>query len=177
MVALREAKFPDDTESIANLDISFTTDKIYAVSCDGDRIDLGVVALSAPITKRFPLDDLAKEDRPWELALVAIDDGRICGFIAAGYQDWNRRLTILHLYVDAPQRKRGIARLLLNRAEKYGRGRGALNMWLETSKLNLPGVRAYRRLGFKLCGVDTTLYEGTPAAGEAALFFARRIVD
>jgi ribosomal protein S18 acetylase RimI-like enzyme len=51
--------------------------------------------------------------------------------------------------------------------------RGAINLWLETSNLNVPGIRAYRRLGFELCGADATLYLGTPAASEQALFFAR----
>jgi hypothetical protein len=39
--------------------------------------------------------------------------------------------------------------------------------------VNVPAVRAYRRLGFALCGLDTTFYRGTPAAGEVALFFTR----
>jgi ribosomal protein S18 acetylase RimI-like enzyme len=85
-------------------------------------------------------------------------DERICGFIAAGYHPWNRRLTIWHLYVDNAHRKKGIARLLVIRANDYGVSRGALNLWLETSSLNVPGVQAYRRLGFELCGLDTTLY-------------------
>jgi len=34
-------------------------------------------------------------------------------------------------------------------------------------------VTAYRALGFSLTGADLTLYDGTPAEGEAALFFSR----
>jgi ribosomal protein S18 acetylase RimI-like enzyme len=49
--------------------------------------------------------------------------------------------------------------------------------WLETSNVNLPAVRAYERLGFRLCGLDTSLYEGTPAEGEVALFLCRLLPD
>ena len=175
MIDLREAKLPEDADQISALDRSFTTDSIYTAHRDGDQMALRLVALSTPLTKRFPLDDLGKQDRPWEAAAVAIADQQLCGFVAAGYQGWNRRLTIWHLYVAGSHRRRGIARLLLHRAEAYGASRGALNMWVETSSLNVPGVMAYRRLGFELCGMDTTLYDGTPSANETALFFARRI--
>lgn len=175
MVVIREAKMPEDTEEIASLDTSFTTDKIYTAYCNPDEMGLRLVTLNAPITKRFPLNDLSRQDRPWEFAAVAVADDRICGFIAAGHQDWNRRLTIWHLYVDSRQRNQGIARRLVDRAEGYGIAKGCLSMWLETSSLNVPGVQAYRRLGFELCGMDTTLYQGTPAANETALFFARPI--
>ena len=37
------------------------------------------------------------------------------------------------------------------------------------------GIAAYRALGFSLTGADLTLYEGTPAQGETALFFSRRL--
>ena len=175
MIDVREAKLPDDAQQIAALDRSFTTDSIYTVHCHGDQMALRLDTLSTPLTKRFPLDDLDMQDRPWEFAAVAIAGGHICGFIAAGYQGWNRRLTIWHLYVANSHRKRGIARLLLHRANDYGASRSALNMWVETSSLNVPGVKAYRRLGFELCGIDTTLYLGTSAATETALFFARPI--
>jgi hypothetical protein len=37
----------------------------------------------------------------------------------------------------------------------------------------LPGFHASLSLGFELCGLDTGLYGGTPAAGEVALFLER----
>jgi ribosomal protein S18 acetylase RimI-like enzyme len=175
MVVLREARLPEDAEQIASIDTSFTTDMIYVPRFDGDMILLKQVTLDVPITKRFPIDDLIQRDTPWEFAIVATINDRICGFIAADYQVWNRRVTIRHLYVDGHQRKRGIGRALTDRAEDYGIEKGALSMWAETSSLNTPGVRAYRRLGFELCGLDTTLYQGTPAENETALFLARLV--
>ena len=45
-----------------------------------------------------------------------------------------------------------------------------------TTNLNLPGVQAYERLGFHLCGLDTSLYDATPSEGEVALFLCRSLI-
>lgn len=176
MIELRDARLPADADAVAKIDISFSTDAIYVLDRSSSGILLREVQLEQPLTKRFPLDDLKNEDRPWDFARVAIDDGRMCGFAAAGYQEWNRRLVLWHLYVDRPYRNVGIARSLVYSVAQHDLRIGALNLWLETSNLNVPGIRAYRRLGFELCGADTTLYLGTPAASEQALFFARALV-
>jgi len=176
MIGLREAQLPADADAIAQLDTSYSTDAIYAVDQSSTGILLREVKLAHPLTKLFPLDDLKNETRPWDFAQLAVDDERVCGFAAAGYQPWNRRLILWHLYVDRPYRNRGIARSLVDSVAQHGLQRGALNLWLETSNLNLPGIRAYRRLRFELCGADTTLYFGTLAASEQALFFAKALV-
>jgi ribosomal protein S18 acetylase RimI-like enzyme len=177
MIGLRDAQLPADTNAILQLDTSFSTNAIYVADLSSTGILLREIELDQPLTKQFPLDDLKNETRRWDFAqLAAEDDDYVCGFVAAAYQDWNRRLVVSHLYVDRPYRNRGIARSLVDRVAEYGLRRGALNLWLETSNLNLPGIRAYRRMGFELCGADTTLYLGTPAVSEQALFFSRPLV-
>ena len=52
---------------------------------------------------------------------------------------------------------------------------GAALAWLETSSANHPAITAARRLGFEICGFDTTLYRGTPRQGEVAVFMAHPI--
>jgi ribosomal protein S18 acetylase RimI-like enzyme len=61
----------------------------------------------------------------------------------------------------------------MDAAVDWARGAGALTVWIETSHVNHPGIAAYRRLGFDICGFDTTLYRGTPAEDETALYMAR----
>ena len=41
--------------------------------------------------------------------------------------------------------------------------------------MNVAAIATYRALGFQICGVDATLYHGTDAAMETALFMARPI--
>jgi ribosomal protein S18 acetylase RimI-like enzyme len=49
-------------------------------------------------------------------------------------------------------------------------------VWLETSTLAYPAIQFYRRRGFELCGLDTSLYDSAdPSAGETALYFARSL--
>jgi ribosomal protein S18 acetylase RimI-like enzyme len=173
MIAIRHARLPDDAAAIEAIDTSFSTDIVFDVEADGGGFALRERRLAAPLTKRFPLDDVRSDERPWSHGFVAEDGGVCVGFAAAGFGAWNRRLVLWHLYVRADARGRGVGRRLVERVADLGRELGARHIWLETSNLNAPGVAAYRALGFTLTGVDTTLYDATPAEGEIALFFSR----
>lgn len=175
MILIRAAVLPEDAPGIGTIDTSFTTTQVYDVGVTPDAMQLSVKDLEAPLTKRFPLDDLDSPERPYDHAWVALDDERIVGFAATSFEPWNRRLTLWHLYVSPSHRGRGIARRLIEAVEVQGRARGARHVWLETSSFNIPGCAAYRALGFILTGVDLTLYDGTLAEGETALFFSRAL--
>lgn len=175
MISVREARLPDDAAAVAAIDTSFTTDAVFDLAVSGDAITLRRRKLDAPIVKRFPLDDLADPGRPWTHGFVALDGETVVGFAAVERQAWSGRMTLWHLYADTPARGRGVGRALVAAVMVEARRTGADHVWLETSNLNVPGVAAYRRLGFELCGADVTLYAGTPAEGETALFFARKV--
>ena len=175
MLAIRAARLPDDAAAIEAIDTSFTTDVVFDAEANGDGFVLRERRLAEPLTKRFPLDDVREESRPWSHAFVAEDGGACVGFAAAGFEAWNRRLVLWHLYVQPSVRGRGAGRQLVARVADLGRELAARHIWLETSNLNAPGVAAYRALGFSLTGIDTTLYDGTPAEGEIALFFSKPI--
>jgi ribosomal protein S18 acetylase RimI-like enzyme len=147
----------------------------------GARFDDGLIwleeqRLDAPITKSFPLNDLHDPIMPWTIGLVAVDEAdRVIGFVAAEFRAWNRRLVLWHLYVDRAARGKGVARRLVDAIQAQAERAGALHIWLETSNLNVPGVKAYAQLGFHVSGLDSTLYDGTSAQGEFALFLSRRV--
>jgi ribosomal protein S18 acetylase RimI-like enzyme len=174
MESIREADFVADARAINAIDRSFETNRIYRVVGDGDAMCLETQNLSAPLVKTFPLDDLSDPARPYDRGWLAVGkDGRCLGFAATSFDDWNRRLVLWHLYVDQRFRRRGVGRRLLDCAARRGRAQGARHLWLETSSINVPGVAAYRALGFRLTGLDLTLYDSTPADGEVALFLSR----
>ena len=175
MIVVRPALLPKDAAAIAGIDTSFTTDSVFDVTASEDGVRLTLRPLAQQLTKRFPLDDLESTERPYDRAWAAWDGERCVGFAATSYEPWNRRLTLWHLYVDPSQRRRGISRQLLKSALAHGAALGARHLWLETSSVNPPGVAAYRALGLSLTGADLTLYDGTPAEGEVALFFSRPI--
>jgi ribosomal protein S18 acetylase RimI-like enzyme len=176
MTKIRAARLPGDVDAITALDISFDTDVVFAARFDDGLIWLEETRLDAPITKSFPLNDLHDPIMPWTIGLVAVDDDdRVIGFVAAEFRAWNRRLVLWHLYVDRAARGKGVARRLIEAIQAQAERAGALHIWLETSNLNVPGVKAYAQLGFHVSGLDSTLYDGTSAQGEFALFLSRRV--
>jgi ribosomal protein S18 acetylase RimI-like enzyme len=181
-IVYRQAR-PEDAAAVEALDSSFTTDTVFevTVSESGAGFALREVPVDPPLHKVFPPeehDEQALGGAPADTAAhtrtyVALADGEVCGFVATGYDSWNRRLTIEDIEVAPGHRGRGIGRALMEHAAAFGRERGADHLWLEVSSVNAPAVHAYRRMGFALCGLDTTLYAGTPSAGEQALFMSR----
>jgi len=169
---VRPLCLPDDEGPLRALDTSFTTDAFFEVVQVDDGFLLVELSLDGPVTKRFPLDDL-DEAGAWDTTRVAVEGEALAAFLAAKWQRWNRRLVIQHLYVDAPYRRRGIGRSLVEAALSDGVAAGMRTAWVETSSWNVPGIRAWRAMGFALSGLDVTLYRGTSAEGEDALFLAR----
>jgi ribosomal protein S18 acetylase RimI-like enzyme len=163
-----------DTESVERIDASYTSNESYQVRAEGARLVLEAVAEGSPVTRAYPIELGAD---PWHHGWVAVRDGEVRGFIAWAEQAWNRRLAIWHFYVDRPFRRMGAGRLMMNAALEWAAQRGLRTAWVETSNTNLPGIASYRRLGFEICGFDTTLYRGTAGPEEFAIYMAREVEE
>lgn len=171
---VRRVRLPADAAALTRIDAGFSSDVGLHARRDGDSFVLAERPLDPPVSKRFPLDEVvAQAQLQWDAGFVALLDGVLCGFAATAYHNWNRRLQLCHLYVDRGSRRRGVARGLVDAVLVHGRRTPAVHVWLETSNVNQPAVAAYRRLGFEIRGLDTTLYDGTGAAGEVALYLTR----
>jgi ribosomal protein S18 acetylase RimI-like enzyme len=175
-IEIRPAHLEHDAALIRSLDTSFETAAILDVQADGHGFRLVEKTIDPPLSKAFDLGrlDAAHE---WERVWLALDGDRAVGVVATQHEMWNRHVIIWHLYVHSSHRRRGIGRRLLDTALSTAREAGARTAWVETSNLNLPGVRAYERLGFQLCGLDTSLYDATPSEGEVALFLSRPLIS
>ncbi|MFJ6613405.1 GNAT family N-acetyltransferase [Streptomyces sp. NPDC091289] len=177
---LRTAR-PEDAESVEALDGSFTTATVFRVEIAENGFTLRETPVDQPLTKVFPEDESDGDDdeddgsedpdSPTFLALGA--DGSLAGFVSVSYGAWNRRLTIEDIEVAPGHRGRGVGRTLMARAEEFARERGAGQIWLEVTNINAPAIHAYRRMGFSLCGLDTSLYAFTSSAGEYALYMSK----
>ena len=174
MVTIRPVRLPDDCQPILALDRSFTTDRVYRVVRTTHSFVLEEVVAEPPIRKNFPIEDDLGEGRAWEEGLVADQAGIIVGFAAMTHQRWNRRTELWHLYVAPQRRHHGVGRTLVNAVLTAAQGAGTRCVWLETSTLAYPAIQFYRRMGFELCGLDSSLYDpsGMPAE-EIALYVAR----
>lgn len=162
-----------DDHAVAAIDRTVVSHQAYEVSERPYGVCLEVADLQEEVTKTFPFSVGAQEPPDWEHGWVAEADGRVVGFCGWLLDRWNMRAIVMHLYVDAPYRGRGIARRLIDHVAVEASGMKAINLWLETSHTNAPGVTAYMRMGFRWSGFDRTLYDGTPSAGDIALFLYR----
>src|SRR5215216_72689 len=170
MPTVRDADQAGDRARIARLDTSFQTDRIYRVTAGPAGFRLDEEPADPPRTKTYAvaLEDLG------EGLVVAEDDGGLVGFGEVVLEAWNRRATIVHLYVSPSSRGTGVGTALLEALDSHARAGGARCLWLETQNINYPAIQFYRRSGFRLCGLDDTLYdpELDPTTGpdEVALF-------
>lgn len=168
---IRPLRWPEDLAGLAALDTSYTTDRVLRVTVGEDAVTLEEVPVSPPLRKSFPLN-LERAEVVSGLALVAAAEGGRAGVASVVYHAWNRRAELRHLYVAPAWRRRGLGRDLLERAAAWAREQGARGLWLETQDVNPGAVAFYRAAGFRLCGLDSSLYDPAgPAAGETALFF------
>jgi len=171
-VIIRPARLPDDEPGIAAIDAGFETDAVYHIEQEERAFRIVQVPITRR-TKRFWVYDLQSPDRDWDEAHVAVDGTHIAGFVCSSWQFWNRRVVLWHIYVDRAWRGQGIGLRLLEQVYARAERQKALSVFLETSNLNVPGVAWYERQGFKLGGLDTTLYNGTAAAEEMALYLVK----
>jgi hypothetical protein len=145
MIELRDAELPADAAAIMALDTGFSTDLVYTVDRSETGLLLRETMLAQPLTKRFPLDDLNDLDRSWTFAQIAVTDGRVCGFVAAGYQEWNRRLTLWHLYVHQTHRRRASLAVGGSAAQSACGGRALLSG--SNQQTHVPAFVLLRRWG------------------------------
>lgn len=163
-----------DRSGVEAIDTSFETETVFDLIVRGRGLELAERRLERPLVKRYGMEEVFAGWATWDDAWVAIadDDGAIRGFAAVEHEPWHARLVLWFLYVAPAWRRRGVGRALLARVEAHARARRATHVWLETSNVNVPGIHAYERLGYSLCGADSLFY-GAYMPGESALYLAK----
>lgn len=167
-ITYRVAVTEEDLSAVLVGDVS--SDTVFEVSASADGFAIRAVPRDPPVRKTFPTDEAGDDDGA-EHRVVALDGEHVCGYVDTEYEHWNRRLVIADIEVAAGYRRLGIGRALLRHAIDRARELGASHVWLEVTNLNAPAIHAYRSMGFTLCGLDMSLYQGTESDGEIALFF------
>lgn len=71
------------------------------------------------------------------------------------------------MYVDAAHRKRGLARTMLERAERICREAGTPVLTLSTSELQQAALAFYRRAGYRLVGEEVGAAQSNKTVGGA----------
>ena len=170
---IREIDRKTDRKGILAIDTAFDTTTVLDVVVAPRGIEFKERDLTEPLTKRFSINEVFAQWARWDTGWVADQNG-IVAFAAVEYEAWHARLVLWHLYVQPAHRRTGIGRQLLARVEEYGKRIGADCVWLETANINVPGIRAYEKLGYAICGTDTTYY-GDYAPNEIAVYLAKNL--
>lgn len=157
---VRELDKKSDRRAIEAIDTAFDTDTIFELALRERSIELVERELATPLTKRYSIREVFAPWARWQRGWV-IDDGAVRGFAAVEHEPWHERIVLWFLYIDLGFRRHGFGRALLEQVEAYGRDVEATHVWLETSNVNVPGVRAYERLGYTLCGAELTTTDRT----------------
>lgn len=172
-VIVQMAETQHDLDGISQIDRTYSTNRIYRVRRSELGFFLDEEPVSPPVQKTYPDPSPGVSDR----LLVAVAGAEIVGYGELRFNSWNDRAEIEGLAVSGNFRGQGVGRSLVKALDERARQeRSARCLWLETQNINYPAVRFYRRLGFRLCGLDETLYRpGMPGLvpGEVALYFSR----
>lgn len=162
-----------DRESVASLDVETEVKSVAVLGLSAGRFAWRESRLERASTKRHDLVEYLDETpRSWDDGFVAIRDGLVVGFAASAFTEWNRRLVLRHMYVHRPARQRGVGTALLQAVFTCGRVRNAQHVWLETQTDNVPAIRAYERMGFRVVGLDQTFYGDRPGT-DTAVFMSQ----
>lgn len=172
-ITVRELDRTTDRRGVEAIDTTFETTSVFDLVTTARRIELVERPLATPLRKRYSIGEVFAGWARWDAGWVA-DDGGIRGFACVEHEPWHQRLILWFLYIAPAWRRRGVGRALLERVEAHGRDVGATHVWLETSNVNVPGVTAYNRLGYELCGADR-LYYGAYMPGETAIYLAKML--
>ena len=172
-MTIRPLSRATDRREVEAIDTTFETRSVFELVTTARAIELVERPLAQPMHKSYSIAEVFASWARWDKGWVA-DDGGVRGFATVAYEAWHARLVLWFLYVAPDWRRRGVGRALLDQVEAHGRQVGASHVWLETSNVNVPGVTAYERLGYRLCGADARYY-GDYMPGETAIYLAKSL--
>ena len=106
----------------------------------------------------------------------AFDDNLLVGILISEPQLWNDSVWVWEFHVAETHRRLGIGRCLMDAVAEKAKLAGLRTIVCETQTTSAPAIQAYRKLGFRLEGVDISYYSNSDYPdGEVAVFMKRRL--
>ena len=181
-----------ETRSLTKLNLSdlkrvaggYSSDSKYAVSYKetGSYIsfNLRLATLREPYVKRFHYDDETLQEYNAVLdagySFGAYDGDLLVGLIIAEGHRWNRSLFVHEFHVTETHRKQSIGKRLMECVAEKASCTGFRAIVCETQNTNPIAISVYRKLGFRVEGIDISLYSNHDyPEGEIAIFMKRKL--
>ncbi|MCZ6680719.1 MAG: N-acetyltransferase [Candidatus Poribacteria bacterium] len=100
----------------------------------------------------------------------------LVGLVIAQAYLWNRSISVCEFHVAGAYRNQGIGRRLMECVAEKANRAGFRIIVCETQNTNATAIDVYRRLGFKVEGIDISFYSNHDYPdGEIAIFMKRRL--
>jgi streptothricin acetyltransferase len=174
-----------DAGDIEQVITEHSTHECYRVSyTDSDEhtsIELQLVPLSEPhIAKYSHFDEEMLQRYNGVLkegySFGAFEGEALAGFIIAEIYHWNNSLWVWEYHVAGSQRGQGIGRRLMETAAEKAKAAGLRIIVCETQNTNVSAIKVYRKLGFRVEGIDISYYTNQDLTErDVAVFMKRRL--
>ena len=170
-----------DLERVAS---GYSSDSKYVVTYTGGEsslsFDLQLVTLDKPYVKKFDHDDdtLQRYERVLKdgYSFGAYDENLLVGLVIGEPHEWNRSLWVWEFHVSEAYRELGIGKQLMECMAEKAKRAGYRTIVCETQNTNVMAIQVYRKLGFRLEGIDISYYSNSDYPdGEIAVFMKRRL--
>lgn len=143
------------------LKYSYETSSYYDLSISQKerswQIELTLKPLERTLVREAELELFGEHVEEPRVFAAEIGEKRV-GWLELGYHIWNNRMRVWQFLVHEDFRRKGIARLLMQKAVEVAKEKGARMLVLETQTCNIPTINFYLKFGFELVGFDTTHY-------------------
>lgn len=163
-----------DLEACLGLDEAFETDYVWQMESTRMNGSISVAfrttrlprAMRVPAT--LPRDVIAEHYEKGECFLIADDRGRVCGYVDATEDPWERVGWVHRLTVAPDLRRHGVGTQLLQACLDWAREQHLRAVMVEAATKNFPASALFQKQGFVFCGYN----DGYHANRDIALYFA-----
>jgi len=151
---------------------------VYNATEDGVSFDLHLTTLSKMYIKDWEHDDETLQRYTQLLhknySFGAYDGDVLVGLVLAEPYEWNGSLLVWEFHVDEAHRGLGLGKRLMERLAKQAKADGFRTIVCETQNTNATAIQIYRKLGFRVEGIDISYYSNQDYPdGEIAIFMKR----
>lgn len=154
---------------------------VYTDSENEVSFNLRLVALEQKYVREYDHFDTETLDRYNEIlrggcSFGAYDGDLLVGFVIAEARLWNHSLWVNEFHVSDTHHNLGIGKRLMQEATGKAKRAGLRTIVCETQNTNASAIMVYRKLGFRMEGIDISYYSNTDYPdGETAVFMKKRL--
>jgi streptothricin acetyltransferase len=154
---------------------------VYTDSENEASFNLRLVALEKQFVRKYDHFDAETVERYNKVleggySFGAFSGDLLVGFVIAEARLWNDSLWVCEFHVSATHRNSGIGKRLMQAAAEQASRAGLRTIVCETQNTNASAIMVYRKLGFRIEGIDISYYSNNDYPdGEIAIFMKRRL--